>query len=143
MTTSQFTPQVQCQPKVKRRTFSPQLFFLEPDTLSSKILGQDARVVLSVSLTTVDSPREFLRSVVLVQEVVSDLLEIGKVSVEEGGTESSKVRVLGVVDFDYSPRVATSANHLPVDFDFFFRANDGKGEESLAEKGGERKPKLY
>lgn len=41
-----------------------------------------------------------LSTVVLVEEVVSDLLEVGEVGAQESRAKAREVGVLGVVDFD-------------------------------------------
>ena len=52
---------------------------------------------------------ELLGTVVLVEEVVGDFLEVGEMRVEEGGANGQEVGVARVVDFDRAPWVLTFA----------------------------------
>lgn len=52
---------------------------------------------------------------------------------EESTSESAEVRMLGVVDFRNTPRVDTSSDGLPINFNFFLGTNNGKGKKSLEE----------
>jgi hypothetical protein len=67
--------------------FSSELFFLESDRLVRHVLGQDGRVTrglaqitftleIDVRVTTTDRSGKLFSSVVLVQEVMSDFLEV-------------------------------------------------------------------
>lgn len=136
-----------------RRTFAPELLLLEPDTLRREVLGEDwesdrqrslraktdkqgrtARVGLVATVLAVDGPRELLGTVVLVQEVVGDLLEVREVRVEQRRAEAAKVAVLGVVDLDDAPRVATRADELATDLNLLLGSNDGERKQGLRRK---------
>lgn len=73
--------------------------------------------------------RELLGTVVLVEEVVGDFLEVGKVRAEKGGAETTKVRVCWVVDLDDSPWVATAADGLAVDHNLLLGTNNGEWKQ--------------
>lgn len=60
--------------------------------------------------STLDALRQLLSTVVFVQEIVGDFLEISKMAVEERRSDSEEVRVAGVVNLDNTPGVLTSAN---------------------------------
>lgn len=70
----------------------------------------------------------------LIQEVVDDLLQIRQVGVQQSRPEPSEIRMLGVVDLDYSPWVTATSDLLTVGIDDLFRADDGEWEEGLRYK---------
>lgn len=75
----------------------------------------------------VDRLRELLRSVVFVQEVVRDLLEIRQVGVEECGAQTGEVAVLWVVDLHDPPWIASGADDLAAaDVNLLFAADDSE-----------------
>jgi hypothetical protein len=66
---------------------SSKLFFLESDRLVSHVFGEDRRVAIyqlrqhayNLRIATTDRSRELFRSVVFVQEIMSDLFEVRQV----------------------------------------------------------------
>lgn len=87
--------------------------------MSRHLFGQDARVG-RVAVCLVDRPRKLFGAVIFVQKVVRDLLQVGKVRVEERLAETAKVRVLRVVDLDDAPGVSACSDVLASDLDLLF-----------------------
>ena len=102
--------------------FTLELFLLQPDRLVSQLFTRNR----SVGVVAVNSPGELLGTVVLVEEVVRDLLKVGKMCVEQCGSETSKVRVFGVVNLDDTPGVFACSDGLAIDNDVLFGSNDGE-----------------
>lgn len=103
-----------------------ELFLLQPDGLVGQLFTRNR----SVGVIAVNSPRELLGTVVFVEEVVGDLLEVGKMCVEQCGSETSKVRVLGVVNLNDTPRVLAGTDRLAVDYDVFLGTDNGERHET-------------
>lgn len=83
-----------------------------------------------VRSSAVNALAELLGTVVLVEEVVGDLLQVSQVAVEQGAADGQKVRVPGVLDLDDTPRVLPGAHFPVVDLHEVFRAHNGKGHQS-------------
>lgn len=82
------------------------------------------------SSTALDGLAELLGTVVLVQEVVGDLLQVGKMAVQKRGANGQEVGVARVVDFDDTPGVLTGANLAAANLDDILRADNGEGHET-------------
>lgn len=65
---------------------------------------------------------------------MGDLLEVREVRVEQRRAEAAKVAVLGVVDLDDAPRVATRADELATDLNLLLGSNDGERKQGLRRK---------
>ncbi|KAI6760799.1 hypothetical protein HG530_009659 [Fusarium avenaceum] len=90
---------------------SSELLLLEADGLGGKVLG-------------------LLGTVVLVQEVVGDFLQISQVAVEQRRSNSEKIGVTRVVDLDDTPGVVTSADLAATNLDNILRSNNGERHET-------------
>ena len=82
------------------------------------------------SSTTFDTLAELLRSVVLIQEVVRDFLEISKMAVEKRASHSQEVRVAGVINLNNAPGVLPSTHPPAVDLDDLLRPDNGERHEA-------------
>ena len=81
------------------------------------------------SSTTFDTLTKLLGTVVLIEEVVSDLLQIRQVTVEESRPDRQEVRVARVVDLDNTPGVLASSDLATTDLNDVLRANNGERHE--------------
>lgn len=79
---------------------------------------------------TVHALAELLGTVVLVEEVVSDLLQISQVAVEQGTANGQEVGVPGVLDLDNTPGVLSGAHFPVINLDKVLGANNSKGHQS-------------
>lgn len=77
------------------------------------------------------SPGKLLGTVSLVQEVISERLEVSQMRIEKCASQSAEVRVFGVVDLSDTPGIDPCSDRLAINLDFFLRTNNGKGKESL------------
>lgn len=71
-----------------------------------------------------------LGTVVLIQEVMCDLLEVRQMCRQKGAPQASKVRVCWVIHTNVTPRVAPGAHWLPINDNLFLRSNNSKGHKS-------------
>ncbi len=78
---------------------------------------------------TVHGLAELLGSVVLVQEVVSDFLEVGQVRMEESTSNGKEVRMSRILDFNHTPRILPGSHTTVVDLHDIFRANNREGHQ--------------
>jgi hypothetical protein len=82
------------------------------------------------SSAALDGLAELLGTVVLVQEVVGDLLQISKMAVQQRRADGKEVGVAGVIDLDDTPGVLASADLAASDLDDVLGADDSEGHES-------------
>lgn len=82
------------------------------------------------SSTTLHALRQLLGTVILVQEVMGDLLQVGQMTVEQGGANGQEVRVARVVDLDNSPRVLASANLATANLDSLLRTYNSEWHQT-------------
>lgn len=83
-----------------------------------------------VRSSTINALAELLGTVVFVEEVVGDLLEVGEMTVEQSTSNSQEIRVSWVLNFDNTPRVLPGAYFPVVDLHKVLRANDGERHQS-------------
>lgn len=67
------------------------------------------------SSATLHALGQLLGTVVLVQEVVGDLLQVGQMAVEQSGSNSQEVGVAGVVNLHDTPWVLARADLATTD----------------------------
>lgn len=82
-----------------------------------------------LSGSTIHALGQLLGTIILVQEVVGNFLEVCQVTVEESGSNSEEVRVARVVNLDYTPWVLASANLAATNLNNILRADNGEGHE--------------
>ncbi len=80
--------------------------------------------------TSVDALAQLLGTVVLIQKVVRDLLEVGQMAVQQGAADGQEVRVARVVDLDDAPRVLSGSHAPAADLDHVVRADDGEWHQA-------------
>ncbi len=80
--------------------------------------------------TTLDALAELLGTVVLVEEVVSNLLQVSQMAVEKGGADGEEVRVARVVDLDDAPGVLASSDLAATDLNDILGSDDGERHEA-------------
>lgn len=73
---------------------------------------------------------QLLGTVVLVQEVVGDLLQVGQMAVKQSGSDGQEVGVAGIVNLHDTPWVLASADLAATNLNDFLRANDGEGHQA-------------
>ena len=82
-----------------------------------------------VRSTALDVLAQLVGAVVLVEEVVGDLLEVGQVAVQQGAADGQEVRVARVLHLDQAPGVLPRAHPAPAHVDGLLGADDGEGHE--------------
>lgn len=82
------------------------------------------------SSTAFDTLTKLLSTVVLIEEVVGNLLQVCQMAVEEGGPNSKEVGVTRVINLDNTPRILASSNLAATNLDDVFGANDSKRHET-------------
>lgn len=82
------------------------------------------------SSASVDALAQLLRPVVLVQEIVCDLFQVGQMAVQQRAADGQEVRVPRVVDLDEAPRVLPRAHAAAADLDDVLGADDGEGHQA-------------
>jgi hypothetical protein len=82
------------------------------------------------SSAALDGLAELLGTVVLVQEVVGDLLQISKMAVQQRRADGKEVGMAGVIDLDDTPGVLASADLAAADLDDVLGADDREGHQS-------------
>jgi hypothetical protein len=91
--------------------FAPELFLLQTHALASQALWVEETFVANAASTPCAVSRrcnrfgQLLGTVVFVEEVVGDLLQVCQMRVEESGADGKEVAVAWIVDLDSSPRV--------------------------------------
>ena len=80
--------------------------------------------------TTLDALAELLGTVVLVQEIVRDFLQIGQVAVEQSTANGQKIGVAGVVHLNDTPWVLTGSYAAAVNLNNVLGSYYGKGHEA-------------
>lgn len=79
--------------------------------------------------TSFDALAEFLGTVVLVQEVMGNLLQIGQMAVEESAANGEEIRVALVLDFYDTPWVLSSSHLAATDLEHVLGADNGEWHE--------------
>ena len=79
--------------------------------------------------TALHALAELLRTIVLIQEVMGNLLQVGKMAVKERGSNGEEVRVARVVHLDNTPGVLAGADRSAADLDNVLGADNGEGHE--------------
>lgn len=82
------------------------------------------------SSTALDRLAELLGTVILVEEVVGDFLQVGQMAVKKGGSDGQEIRVAGVVNLDDAPGILAGSDTAAVNLDDFFGADDSEGHET-------------
>jgi hypothetical protein len=82
------------------------------------------------SSTALHALAELLGTVILVQEVVGDFLEISQMTVEKGRSDGEEIRVTRIVHLDNTPWVLASADLPAPNLNNVFRADDGEGHQA-------------
>lgn len=71
-----------------------------------------------VPVVRVVATGKLLSTISLVQNILSQSLEVVEMGAKNGAPETAKVRVLGVVDLSDTPRVHPCADRFTVELDF-------------------------
>lgn len=79
--------------------------------------------------TSFDALAELLGTVVFVQEVMGDFLEIGQMAVEESTADSQEVGVALVLDLYNTPWVLSGPYLATTDLKNVLGTNDGEGHQ--------------
>ena len=82
------------------------------------------------SSTALDALAQLLGTVILVQEVVGDLLEVRQVAVEKCRADGEEVRVTRVVDLHHAPRVLAGADLAAANLHHVLGADNSEGHEA-------------
>jgi len=82
-----------------------------------------------VRSSTVHTLAELLGTVVFVEEVVGNLLQIGEVAVEESTADGKEIGVSGVLNLDHTPWVLASAHFLVIDLNEVLGTHNGEGHQ--------------
>ena len=78
------------------------------------------------SSTAFDTLTKLLSTVVLIEEVVGNLLQISQMAVEESRSNGQEVGVARIVNLDNTPRVLASSDLAATNLNNVFRANNGE-----------------
>lgn len=93
-------------------------------------MGRGVQRRINVRATSViHALAELLRTIVLIQEVVGDLLEIGEVAVKQRGSDGEEVRVARVIHLNDTPGILARADGSPSNLDNVLGADDGEGHQ--------------
>jgi hypothetical protein len=84
----------------------------------------------SLSRSTLDALRQLLGTVILVQEVVGDFLQISEMAVEKGGSNGEEVGVAGVINLNDTPGILAGADLATTNLDNILGANNGEWHET-------------
>src|SRR4051794_20360381 len=78
------------------------------------------------SSTTLDALAELLGTVVLVEEIVSDLLQVRKVAVQKCGSDSQEVGVARVINLDNTPWILSSTDFPTTNLNNLLRTHNSE-----------------
>ena len=79
---------------------------------------------------SIDALAELLGTVILVEEIVSDLLQIGQMAMEQGAANGQEIRVTGIIDLDDAPWILTSSDSSTTNLDDVLGTDDGEGHQA-------------
>jgi len=92
----------------------------------STVIGQlDLR-----SSSTLNALAKLLGTVVFVEEVVGDLLQISQMAVQQSTTDGQEIRVSWVVNLDNTPWILSGSDLAPTDLNNIFGPNNGKWHQA-------------
>lgn len=80
--------------------------------------------------TTINALTQFLRPVILIQEIMRDFLQIGQMAMQERAPNGQEIRMPRVIDLDDTPGVLPRADAAPANVNDVFRTDDGEGHEA-------------
>ena len=83
-----------------------------------------------VRRSTIDALAELLGTVVLVEEVVGNFLQVTQVAVKESAANGEEVGVTRVLNLDNSPWVLACAHFAVIDLDEILGSNNGEGHQT-------------
>lgn len=93
--------------------------------------GEGSGVMWDIrSSTALYTLAQFLRPVVLVQEIMRDLLQISQMAVQQRASDGQKVRMPWIVNLDDAPRVLPRAYSAAANFNDLVGADDSERHQA-------------
>ncbi len=105
-----------------------QLFLLQPDALAGEIFGVHGGIEIVGS--ALHALGQLLGTVILVEEIVRDFLQVREVGMQQRAADGEEVAVAWVVDLDDPPGILAGADAAAANLDDFLGADDGEGHEA-------------
>ena len=94
--------------------------------LVSSIKRKEDGMSCHVRSGSIDALAKLLGTVIFIEEIVSDLLQVGEMTVQQSTTNGQEIRVSRVLNLDHTPRVLPCAYFSVLNLHEVFRSDDSE-----------------